>query len=85
MLLERHIGNFKLARLSNGNGTNLDGSLHTGKQCIASRAYQLVRHAQNLYIRGNNEPESIRYKLIHQRPSKKKEMVLLFLAEIHES
>jgi hypothetical protein len=27
-----------------------------GKQCIASRAYQHVRHMQNLYIKGNNVP-----------------------------
>lgn len=73
-------GNFKLARLSNGNGTNLDGSLHTCKQCIASRAYQLVRHVQNLYIRGNNVPLTyVQYKLIHERPSKKKEMFYCFL------
>ncbi len=51
-----------------------------------SRAYQAISHAQNLYIKGNNIPTiHVWYKLIHERPSKKKEKFLLFLAELHES
>jgi hypothetical protein len=51
-----------------------------------SRAYQPTSHAQNLYFKGNNIPTiHVRYKLIHERPSLKKEMFLLFLAQIHES